>query len=57
MNQTIYLGNMTYKRYQYWSSEGIQWCDWFPYDGEKYKWQLKNKLLNEYKDGREEGIN
>lgn len=48
---------MTYKRYQYWSSEGIQWCDWFPYDGEKYKWQLKNKLLNEYKDGREEGIN
>lgn len=45
------------KRYQYWSREGIQWTDWFPYDGERYKWQLKNKLLNEYKDGREEVIN
>lgn len=38
------------KRYQYYSREGIVWTDWFKYEGEKYIWQLKNKLKNEYKD-------
>lgn len=40
---------MTYKRYQYYSSNGIEWTPWFKYDGEQFKWQLKGKLLNEYK--------
>jgi len=45
----IYLSNML-KRYQYYSREGIVWTEWFKYEGEKYTWQLKNKLKNEYKD-------
>lgn len=41
----------TYKRYQYYSKDGIVWTDWFVYDSEyKEKWQMKNKLLNEYKE-------
>lgn len=40
----------TYKRYQYYSAQGIKWTDWFPYEGPQEKWQLKNKLLNEYKE-------
>lgn len=44
---------MTLKRYQYWSSNGIVWTDWFPWTGERYPWQLKNKLKNEYKDDSE----
>lgn len=51
MNQTIYLGNMTYKRYQYWSREGVSWTDWFKWEcNDKPKYQLGRKLLNEYKD-------
>lgn len=45
---------MIQKRYQYWSSTGIQWTPWFntnlketPKDAE---YQLKNKLKNEYKE-------
>lgn len=38
------------KRYQYVSKEGITWSNWFPYEGKKYKYQLGNKLLNEYKE-------
>ena len=37
------------KRYEYWTKEGKVWTPWFKYDGEKYKWQLKNKLKNEYR--------
>ena len=37
------------KRYEYWSREGKKWTEWFKYNGEKYKWQLKNKLRNEYR--------
>ena len=37
------------KRYEFWSREGKKWTEWFEYDGEKYKWQLKNKLKNEYR--------
>ena len=41
---------MAYKRYEYWSSEGKKWSEWFYYDGEQFPWQLKNKLKNEYKN-------
>ena len=49
---------MIQKRYQYWSSTGIRWTPWFDYcpdNGQlphlqiEEKWQLKNRLLNEYK--------
>lgn len=40
------------KRYQYWSSDGIKWTEWFDWNSKNYfpQWQLKNKLLNEYKN-------
>lgn len=42
------------KRYQFWSSEDgkpvKKWTEWFSYNGEKFQWQLKNKLKNEYSD-------
>lgn len=42
---------MTYKRYQFYGKNGIEWTDWFPWNSNsREKWQLKNKLLNEYKD-------
>jgi hypothetical protein len=38
------------KRYQYYSNQGVQWTLWFkPHNNNKEKWQLKNKLKNEYK--------
>lgn len=42
---------MIYKRYQYYTNNGIQWTSWFKWDSTiKEKYQFKNKLLNEYKD-------
>ena len=42
---------MIYKRYQYYGKNGITWTDWFKWDSDlQDKWQLKNRLLNEYKD-------
>lgn len=42
---------MIYKRYQYYSRDGIVWTDWFKWNSTiRDKWQLKNKLLNEYKE-------
>ena len=42
---------MKIKRYQTWTRDGIQWSYWFPYSGdENEKWQLNNKLKNEYKE-------
>lgn len=39
------------KRYEYWSKEGIVWSQWYNWDGNLMeKWQLKNKLRNEYRD-------
>lgn len=42
------------KRYEYWGTENgkpvKKWTEWFKYDGEKFKYQLGRKLLNEYKD-------
>lgn len=38
------------KRFEYFTREGKAWSNWFPYSGEKYKWQLKNKLKNEYRE-------
>lgn len=38
------------KRYEYWSRDGKVWSEWFDYNGDKYLWQLKNKLKNEYRD-------
>ena len=37
------------KRYEYFSRQGKKWTEWFNYDGEEYKWQLQNKLRNEYR--------
>ena len=40
------------KRYQYYGKDGIEWTDWFNQRPgySKDKWQVKNKLLNEYKE-------
>lgn len=41
-----------YKRYQYYSLDGIKWTKWFEISikYEQIKWQLKSsKLKNEYK--------
>jgi hypothetical protein len=49
---------MIQKRYQYWAHEGVVWTPWENYceddsqlkEIEKvYKWQLKNKLKNEFR--------
>ena len=49
---------MIQKRYQYWAHEGVIWTPWADYceddsqlkEIEKmYKWQLKNKLKNEFR--------
>lgn len=41
------------KRFQYWGFKDgkpqVLWTEWFEWDGEKYEWQLKNKLKNEYR--------
>lgn len=39
------------KRYQYWSKDGIEWTEWFNVSMKtpEEKWQVKNKLLNEYR--------
>ena len=43
---------MVQKRYQFWTKDGIQWTEWFDWDSDlRDKWQLKNRLLNEYKEG------
>lgn len=45
------LQKMKYKRFQYYSKEGIKWSNWFIWDSTLMdKWQLKDKLLNEYKE-------
>lgn len=43
--------HMTQKRYQYIGPKGIKWTQWFriPDDAPQPKWQLKGKLLNEYR--------
>ena len=42
---------MTKKRYQYYSKDGIKWTKWFDWDSNlRDKWQLKNKLLNQYEE-------
>lgn len=38
------------KRYQYFGKDGIQWSEWFDYEGEQFEFQLKPRLLNEYTD-------
>lgn len=40
---------MTQKRYQMWGKNGLQWSEWFNYDGYQEPWQLENKLRNEYR--------
>ena len=49
---------MIQKRYQRYTSSGIEWTDWKDYNEdntklsylqEEYQWQLKGKLLNEYR--------
>lgn len=49
--KSLELNNMTYKRYQYYAKDGIQWTNWFPWNSDiRDKWQFKNKLLNEYEE-------
>jgi hypothetical protein len=34
-----------------WTRNGLEWNKWFPYDGpDDEKWQIKNKLKNEFKE-------
>lgn len=42
----------TYKRYQYYTRDGIHWTDWFKWTSDnRDPWQLKSsRLKNEYKD-------
>jgi hypothetical protein len=41
----------TFKRYQMWTRDGLVWSEWFKWTGQdRPKWQLKGKLLNEYKE-------
>ena len=44
------------KRYQYYAQDGIKWTKWFKIsdDYPRDKWQLKNKLLNEYREDDDE---
>ena len=44
-----------WKRYQRFTKDGIVWTRWFEVqeNAEREKWQLKNKLLNEYKESAE----
>ena len=37
------------KRYQKFTKNGIVWSEWFNWSGTEEKWQLKGKLLNEYR--------
>lgn len=37
------------KRYQRWGKNGLEWSEWFDYNGDPEPWQLKNKLRNEYR--------
>jgi len=39
------------KRYQRYTRNGIEWSQWFtvPENCEREKWQLRGKLLNEYR--------
>ena len=39
-----------WKRYEYYTKDGIKVTPWFPYNGEKFTWQLKGKLMNFYKE-------
>ena len=42
---------MIYKRYQYWGlGNKIVWSPWFPIKEIGEKWQLNNKLKNEYRE-------
>lgn len=42
---------MLWKRYQVQGRNGIEWSRWFKYGGKtRSKWQLKGKLLNEYRE-------
>lgn len=49
---------MIQKRFEYWSAQGKTWSDWFDYEKDNNqlvnlqtseKWQLKNKLRNEFR--------
>lgn len=46
---------MTIKRYQRWTKDGLSWSKWFPWVGSmEEKFQIKNKLSNEYKEVTED---
>lgn len=41
---------MKQKRYQYYGPNGIQWTEWFNYEGPEEPRQMGNKLKNEYRE-------
>ena len=46
---------MVVKRFEYWTREGKVWTKWFPWKSDlRDKWQLNNRLKNEYKEVTEE---
>ena len=46
---------MKIKRYERFTRHGVTWSPWFKFNGEcDEKWQLKNKLKNDYMEVSEE---
>ena len=46
---------MIEKRYQIFGRNGKEWSGWFKTTETPCRWQLKGKLLNEYREVREDG--
>ena len=46
---------MIQKRYQTFTENGKEWSKWFEFSGTLEKWQLKGKLLNEYRELKGDG--
>lgn len=44
------------KRYQIFTRTGKEFTKWFDYDGVPYRWQIKGKLLNEYRTDEGEPV-
>ena len=44
------MGKTLMKRYQFFGKSGVEWTNWFAtLSTDEEKWQIKNKLKNEYK--------
>ena len=50
INEGVMADTVRQKRYQYYTRNGIVWTEWFNSKAiVEEKWQLKGKLLNEYR--------